>query len=89
MKSGKLGSINQVNNQLIYSRQTQSGGIFNVYLTRIKMLTIIKNLFQKLTSAVKQPSPLEAFIMSKNPKDIADVEHWARIYSHKNGGWIV
>ena len=53
------------------------------------MLTIIKNLFQKLTSATKQPSSLEAFIISKNPQDIADVEHWAKIYSHKNGGWIV
>ena len=53
------------------------------------MLTIIKNLLQKLSAATKQSSPLETFIMSKNPKDIADVEHWARIYSHKNGGWIV
>ena len=53
------------------------------------ILTIIKNLFDKLSNATKQPSSLEAFIISKNPKDIADVEHWARIYSHKNGGWIV
>ena len=53
------------------------------------MLTIIKNLFQKLTSAVKQPSSLEAFIISKNPQDVADVEYWAKVYSHKNGGWIV
>ena len=53
------------------------------------MLTIIKNLLQKLTSAAKQPSPLESFIISKNPQDIADVEPWAKIYSHKNGGWIV
>ena len=53
------------------------------------MLTIIKNLFHKLSEVTKQPSALETFIMSKNPQDIADVEHWAKIYAHKNGGWIV
>jgi hypothetical protein len=50
------------------------------------MLKTIKNAFKKLFA---QAHPLEQFIMSKNPQSPAEVEHWARIYSHKNGGWIL
>lgn len=50
------------------------------------MLKTIKNLLVKMFA---QKSDVEEFIISKRPQSAAEVEYWARIYSHKNGGWIV
>ncbi len=45
------------------------------------MLNTIKKLFAKLFT---QKNSLEEYILSKYPQSAADVEHWARTYSHKN-----
>ena len=50
------------------------------------MLTTIKQLFTKL---FQKKNDLEQFILSKHPQSAADIEHWARIYSQKNGGWVI
>jgi hypothetical protein len=50
------------------------------------MLTTIKKLIDKLFA---QKNAVEEFILSKHPQTAADVEHWARVYAQKNGGWSV
>ena len=32
-------------------------------------------------------SHLEAYIISKNPTNCAEVEHWAKVYSQHNTSW--
>ena len=48
------------------------------------MLNTIKQLIAKL---FEKQNDIEMFILSKNPQSPADVEHWARVYAQKNGGW--
>jgi hypothetical protein len=45
----------------------------------------MKNLLKKLSKLFEQKSPLENYIISKNPQSTADVEHWARRYSERKG----
>jgi len=47
------------------------------------MLKSIKTLLQRV---LHQPTGIEVFIASKNPQNCADVEHWMRVYTQRNGG---
>lgn len=45
-----------------------------------KMSKLIKEIAEFFT---KQPSALEAFINSKNPKTHADVEYWSKYFEYR------
>jgi hypothetical protein len=42
----------------------------------------MKTILQKLSSIFKSKSALEEFILSKNPMNAGDVEHWTRVFNH-------
>lgn len=46
------------------------------------MLKSIKKFLQGIFS---QPSDIESFIAGKNPQSVAEVDHWAKVYAHRNG----
>jgi hypothetical protein len=43
-----------------------------------KLFTILSKIFE-------QKSPLESYILSKNPQSACDVEYWSRRYSQRKG----
>jgi hypothetical protein len=45
----------------------------------------MKKLLKKLSKLFEQKSEIEMYILSKNPKSTAEVEHWARKYSQRKG----
>ena len=47
-----------------------------------KMLKSIKKFLQGIFS---QSSDIESFIAGKNPQSAAEVDHWAKVYAHRNG----
>ncbi len=47
-----------------------------------KMLKSIKKFLQGIFI---QTSDFETYIASKNPQSAAEVDHWARVYSHRSG----
>jgi hypothetical protein len=42
----------------------------------------MKNILSKISSLFKQRSQLEEFILSKNPLNAGDVDHWTRVFNH-------
>ena len=38
----------------------------------------------KFSNLFKSKSALEEFIISKNPSNAGDVEHWTRVYNHSH-----
>lgn len=45
----------------------------------------MKKLLKKLSKFFEQKSEIELYILSKNPKSAAEVEHWSREYSQRKG----
>lgn len=45
----------------------------------------MKNLLKRLSKLFEQKSPLENYIVSKNPKSAGDVEYWSRRFSERKG----
>jgi hypothetical protein len=45
----------------------------------------MKNLLKRLSKLFEQKSPLESYILSKNPTTTYDVEYWSRRYSDRTG----
>ena len=45
----------------------------------------MKTLLKKLSKLFEQKSPLEEYILSKNPQSACDVDYWARKYSQRTG----
>jgi hypothetical protein len=46
-------------------------------------LTYLRNLFTNSTK-----TDLEEYILSKNPKTAADVEHWLQQYTYNTKNWM-
>ena len=44
----------------------------------------MKYLLSKLSNLFKSKSALEEFIISKNPTNAGDVEHWTRVFNHSH-----
>ena len=44
-----------------------------------KMLKSIKKFLQGICN---QPTDFEKYIASKNPQSAAEIDHWARVYTH-------
>ena len=42
----------------------------------------MKTILSKISMLFKHKSPLEQFILSKNPMNAGDVEHWTRVFNH-------
>ena len=42
----------------------------------------MKYLLSKISNLFKSKSALEEFIISKNPINAGDVEHWTRVFNH-------
>jgi hypothetical protein len=42
----------------------------------------MKTILKKLSAMFKNRSALEEFILSKNPMNAGDVEHWTRVFNH-------
>lgn len=42
----------------------------------------MKTFLSKISNLFKQKSELEQFILSKNPSNAGDVEHWTRVFNH-------
>jgi hypothetical protein len=42
----------------------------------------MKTIIEKLSKIFKSRSALEEFIISKNPMNAGDVEHWTRVFNH-------
>jgi hypothetical protein len=42
----------------------------------------MKTFLEKLFGSLKPMSDLEKFILSKNPVNAGDVEHWTRVFNH-------
>ena len=47
---------------------------------------MLKSIKKFLQGIFNQPSDFESFIAGKNPQSAAEVDHWARVYSHRDGG---
>jgi len=43
----------------------------------------MKNILSKISNLFKQKSALEQFIISKNPLNAGDVDHWTRVFNHQ------
>jgi hypothetical protein len=50
---------------------------------RHKMSKLLKGIIEFLTP--RPQSGIEAFIASKNPKSVAEIEFWARVYDQNKG----
>ena len=42
----------------------------------------MKTILNKLSEIFKSKSQLEEFIISKNPQNAGDVDHWTRVFNH-------
>ena len=42
----------------------------------------MKYILSKISNLFKQRSQLEEFILSKNPSNAGDVDHWTRVFNH-------
>jgi len=42
----------------------------------------MKFILSKLSTLFRQRSQLEQFILSKNPSNASDVDHWTRVYNN-------
>jgi HD-like signal output (HDOD) protein len=42
----------------------------------------MKKILSKILNFFKQKTELEEFILSKNPQNAGDVEHWTRVFNH-------
>jgi hypothetical protein len=47
------------------------------------MSKLLKGIMEFLTP--RPQSGIEAFIASKNPKSVAEIEYWARVYDQNKG----
>jgi hypothetical protein len=48
----------------------------------------MKFILSKLSTLFKQRSQLEEFIISKNPSNASDVDHWTRVYNNSHQRWL-
>ena len=51
------------------------------------MFTLLKRLTESLTKTKKYQDDVEQYVASKNPKTIAEVEHWINQYTQSKKGW--
>ena len=42
----------------------------------------MKPIISKILNLFKSRSQLEEFILSKNPSNAGDVDHWTRVFNH-------
>jgi hypothetical protein len=48
---------------------------------------MLKSIVKFVERIFEHKTGLEAFIASKHPQNSGDVDHWMRVYQHKEGAW--
>jgi hypothetical protein len=48
---------------------------------------MLKSIIKFVGRVFEHKTGLESFIVSKNPQNVGEVDHWMRVYHHKEGFW--